>query len=101
MRSEDLLGGILVVSGTLRGPLGTICGPLWIQVWDFGGPKGQKYEKPRFFIGFQGVLGVPGGARGARQTITQGSLRAFLATGGDYQGGKLDFQTSGPKVPIS
>ena len=45
--------------GALMGPLGTILEPLWIQVWDFRGPKGQKYENPLFFTGFSMFLEAP------------------------------------------
>ncbi len=46
------------------GPLGTIWEPLWIQVWDFRGPKGQQYENPLFSICFSGFRRAQGSPRG-------------------------------------
>ena len=81
------MGRILVVRG-----------PKMSRIWYVGGPKGNSIKNRRVLRGFHGFRGSQGGQANENRG---GAPGRFLATGGDYQGGKLDFQTSGPKVPIS
>ena len=68
------------------GTLGDNLGTLGDQLGALGGPstalwrsQGPKYEKPLFFVGFQGVQGVP---RDPRGRLHGGEGRWFLGAGG-------------------